>query len=338
MIIGLTGENCAGKGTVAEYLQAKGFEYYSLSDVVREALQKENKEIRRDNLIKKANELRQNDAGALAKEIIKRIEPNKKYVIDSIRNPLEVDELMKLKHFALVHVTAPARIRFERMVKRKRESDPKTYEEFMRIEEAERKNTDPKKQNLEATVARAKKTLVNDGAFSKLYDNINHLLAEISGDFVVERPSWDEYFMSIAQVVASRSNCMKRHVAAIIIRDKRIVSTGYNGTPRGVKNCNEGGCERCNNNTESGKNLADCVCSHGEENAIVQSAYHGIEIKGSTLYSTFSPCLLCTKMIINAGIQEVVYNAEYPLAQVSIKLLKEAGIVVRRFERDSRHS
>ncbi|MDO8554890.1 MAG: dCMP deaminase family protein [Candidatus Micrarchaeota archaeon] len=156
------------------------------------------------------------------------------------------------------------------------------------------------------------------------------MLAEVSGEFKVSRPSWDEYFMSIAQVVATRSNCMKRKVAAVIIKDKRIISTGYNGTPRGVRNCNEGGCARCNNFTESGKNLADCVCSHGEENAIVQASYHGIAIKESTLYSTYSPCLLCTKMIINAGIREVIYNADYPLAEQSFELLRNAGIVVRK--------
>ena len=333
MIIGLTGENCAGKGTVAEYLQKKGFVYYSLSDVVREALINEGTRITRDNLIKKANELRKNDAGALAKKIMEKIDQKKTMVIDSIRNPKEVETLKKIKQFTLVYVTAPAHIRFERMIARKRENDPKTLKEFMALEQAESVNKDTKKQNIEATVKLASKTIVNDGNFSKLYDNIDHILAEISGDFMVERPSWDECFMSIAQVVASRSNCMKRKVAAIIIRDKRIISTGYNGTPRGVKNCNEGGCERCNKNTESGKNLIDCVCSHGEENAIVQSAYHGIEIKGSTIYSTFSPCLLCTKMIINAGIQEVIYNAEYPLADISTQLLKEAGIVVRKFEK-----
>ena len=330
MIIGLTGENCAGKGTVTAYLKKKGFEYYSLSDVVRDVLAKEGKEITRDNLIKKANELRSKDASALAKSVVVKLKQNKNYVIDSIRNPFEANELMKLK-FTLVYVTAPAQLRFERMLARNREHDPKTFKEFLALENAERANKDEKKQNIEATAALASKILVNDGDFSKLYDNIDHLLAELNGDFMVERPSWDEYFMSIASVIASRSNCMKRKVAAIIIKDKRIISTGYNGTPRGVKNCNEGGCERCNTNTESGKNLADCVCSHGEENAIVQSAYHGIAIKGSSLYTTFSPCLLCTKMIINAGIGEVVYNAEYPLADQTIKLLKEAGIVVRKY-------
>ncbi|MCI0504035.1 dCMP deaminase family protein [Candidatus Micrarchaeota archaeon] len=136
--------------------------------------------------------------------------------------------------------------------------------------------------------------------------------------------------MGIAKVVASRSNCVKRKVAAVIVKDKRIISTGYNGTPRGTRNCSEGGCPRCNSFTESGKNLEECLCSHGEENAIVQASYHGISIKESTIYTTFSPCLLCTKMIINAGIKEVVYNVDYPMADTPLRLLRDAGVKVRQ--------
>jgi dCMP deaminase len=136
--------------------------------------------------------------------------------------------------------------------------------------------------------------------------------------------------MSIARVVASRSNCIKRKVAAIIVKDKRIVSTGYNGTPRGARNCNEGGCPRCNSMAPSGTALEECLCSHGEENAITQAAYHGTSLKGATLYTTFAPCLLCTKMIINSGISEVVYNQDYPLNERALGLLKECGVVVRR--------
>ena len=114
--------------------------------------------------------------------------------------------------------------------------------------------------------------------------------------------------MDIAKVVASRSNCMKRKVAAIIVRDKRVISTGYNGTPRGTVNCNEGGCPRCNGMAPSGTALDECLCSHGEENAIVQASYHGVSLKDAIIYSTFAPCLMCAKMIINSGIREVVYN------------------------------
>ena len=149
-----------------------------------------------------------------------------------------------------------------------------------------------------------------------------------------KRPNWDEYFLGIARVVALRSNCVKRKVAAVIVKDKRIISTGYNGTPRGVKNCNEGGCPRCNQMTSPGTKLDECLCSHGEENAITQSAYHGVNIKDATLYTTYSPCLLCTKMIINSGIREVVFNVDYPMGEVSMGLLKEAGIEVRKVKID----
>jgi dCMP deaminase len=145
-----------------------------------------------------------------------------------------------------------------------------------------------------------------------------------------ERPGWDEYFMGIARVVALRSNCVKRKVAAVVTLDRRIISTGYNGTPRGTRNCNEGGCPRCNDFALSGTNLAECLCSHGEENAITQAAYHGVTLRGATLYTTHCPCLLCTKMIINAGIAEVVYNADYPLSGASLDLLRESGVKVRQ--------
>lgn len=145
----------------------------------------------------------------------------------------------------------------------------------------------------------------------------------------MERPDWDNYFMEIAEVSARRSNCCRRHVAAVIVKDNRIISTGYNGTPRGIKNCYEGGCPRCNSDAPSGEKLGECICSHGEENAIVQAAYHGIAVKDSTLYTTYSPCLLCAKMIINAGIREVVYKQRYSIDDVSSRLLKEAGVKLR---------
>ncbi|MFH1282819.1 MAG: dCMP deaminase family protein [bacterium] len=148
---------------------------------------------------------------------------------------------------------------------------------------------------------------------------------------ISKRPDWDTYFLGIAKMVATRSNCSRRQIAAVICKDKRIISTGYNGTPRGIKNCNEGGCPRCSaDNIESGTRLDECFCSHAEENAITQAAYHGISVNNSTIYTTFSPCLICTKMIINSGIREVVYNHSYPLGESALKLLKEAKITVRK--------
>ncbi len=144
------------------------------------------------------------------------------------------------------------------------------------------------------------------------------------------RPDWDTYFMEIAKVVATRSNCCRRHVAAVVVKDHRIISTGYNGTPRGVTNCFEGGCPRCNSDIPSGEGLADCICAHAEENAIVQAAYHGISVKDSTIYTTYSPCPYCTRMIINSGITEVVYKDLYSIDKVSFDLLKQAGVHTRQ--------
>ena len=144
-----------------------------------------------------------------------------------------------------------------------------------------------------------------------------------------KRPGWDRYFMDIAQVAASRSNCSRRQVAAVIVRDHRVISTGYNGTPRGVRNCCDGGCPRCSSDAPSGTKLGDCLCSHAEENAIVQAACYGIAVKGATIYTTYSPCLQCAKMIINAGLVEVIYFQRYTIDDVSLALLREAGVTVR---------
>lgn len=145
----------------------------------------------------------------------------------------------------------------------------------------------------------------------------------------MKRPDWDQYFMDMAKVASSRSNCSRRHVGAVIVKDHRIISTGYNGTPRGVKNCDEGGCPRCASDTPSGSNLGDCICCHAEENAIVQAAYHGVSVKDAIIYTTFCPCLLCSKMIINAGISEVVFFEPYRFDDVSKSLFETVGIKFR---------
>ena len=146
-----------------------------------------------------------------------------------------------------------------------------------------------------------------------------------------DRPDWDTYFMDIAHVVKRRGNCCRRKVAAVVVADRRVVSTGYNGTPRGVRNCCDGGCERCSSDTPSGSGLSECICCHAEENAITQAAYHGTCVKGASIYCTLSPCLTCAKMIINAGIAEVIYDEKYEFSRQTRALLKEAGVACRQF-------
>ena len=144
------------------------------------------------------------------------------------------------------------------------------------------------------------------------------------------RPTWDEYFMEIAKVVAKRSNCSRRQVAAVIAKDNHILSTGYNGTPRGVKNCFDGGCPRCAGHAKSGTGLEECLCVHAEQNAICQAARYGVNISESTIYITISPCLTCAKLIINAGISEVVYGGDYTAFVSTVReMFREAGVKCR---------
>ena len=145
------------------------------------------------------------------------------------------------------------------------------------------------------------------------------------------RPGWDDYFMAIAQVVASRSNCLRRKVAAVIVKDRHLLSSGYNGTPRGVRNCFDGGCPRCAGATPSGKGLDECLCVHAEQNAICQAARYGVNVSGGTIYITLSPCLTCAKLIINAGIKEVVYGGDYTAFLGTVRsIFRQAGVKCRR--------
>ena len=180
--------------------------------------------------------------------------------------------------------------------------------------------------------ANGERVIIDDTSESDAWETLNRwILAAMRQQ---ERPGWDEYFMKIAQVASMRSNCIKRKVGAVIVRDRRIVSTGYNGTPRGTKNCNEGGCPRCNSLASSGTRLDECLCSHAEENAITQAAYHGTSLKDATLYSTFAPCLMCSKMIINSGIIEVIFNVDYPLNDTSFQLFEQASVKIRQHRLD----
>ncbi|MFH2027700.1 MAG: dCMP deaminase family protein [Nanoarchaeota archaeon] len=141
----------------------------------------------------------------------------------------------------------------------------------------------------------------------------------------MKRPLWDEYFMKIAMLVAERSTCRRHHVGAVIVKNKQILTTGYNGAAAGVKSCLELGCLRDENNIPSGERHEICRAIHAEQNAIIQAGLHGKNIEGATIYCTHSPCILCAKMLANAKIKRYVTYGEYP--DVSAKeLLKEVGI------------
>ncbi len=329
MIIGLSGRNASGKGVVAELLKSRGFYFFSLSDVIREEVRKRGGEVTRRRLIEVGNELRsEHGTDYLARQILARLQEDKNYVVDSFRHPDEVEVFRDRADFYLLVTEADPETRFARIKARGRESDPDRLEEFLALEKREEASAHAERQQLAASEQLADFRLLNNGSIPEFKQKVCQLLEKLMPN--LQRPDWDEYFIMLAKVAALRSNCVKRKVAAIIVRDRRVISTGYNGTPRGTRNCYEGGCPRCNSLAESGTQLEECLCSHGEENAITQAAYHGVSVKESTLYSTFAPCLMCAKMIINAGIREVVYNLDYPLNETSFKLLQEARILCRQ--------
>ena len=145
------------------------------------------------------------------------------------------------------------------------------------------------------------------------------------------RPSWDEYFMEITRLVVSRSTCLRRQVGAVVVKDKKILATGYNGAPSGLPHCLEVGCLREEMGIPSGERHELCRGLHAEQNAIIQAAYHGVSINGSTLYCTNLPCIICTKMLINAGIERVVYEQGYadPLAS---QMWEGSRVMVEQFQ------
>ncbi len=145
------------------------------------------------------------------------------------------------------------------------------------------------------------------------------------------RPGWDEYFLEIAAIVSKRSTCLRRKVGALIVKDRRILATGYNGTPSGIKHCAEVGCLRTKLKVPSGQRHELCRGLHAEQNALLQAALYGISLRESMLYVTHQPCIICAKMIINAGIKEVVIAGSYP-DEMAGEFLKEAGIKVRRLK------
>jgi len=145
------------------------------------------------------------------------------------------------------------------------------------------------------------------------------------------RPSWDEYFMEIVLQVSTRSTCLRRQIGALVVRDKRILATGYNGVPSGIRHCSEVGCLRDQLGIPSGERHELCRGLHAEQNAVIQAARAGTPIDGSTVYCTHQPCIVCAKILINAGIKEIVFAGDYP-DQMARDMLNEAGVTLRHWQ------
>jgi dCMP deaminase len=338
MIVGITGFFCSGKDTMAELLREKGFSHVSLSDIIREELAARGKPATIPNLTAVGNELRRDHgSGILAERALARTDFGRNWVVTSIRHPAEVAALRRRIDFVLLFVDAPQRIRFHRSLARGRPGDPATFAQFRAWEarQLDSHKGDPAAQAMAACRDLADEHLNNDKGLSELRAKVDAFVAGGLVEHFLPRPSWDEYFMMLAEVAAIRGNCLRRRIGAVIVRNRQILSTGYNGTPKGITNCSDGGCPRCAGHAASGSSLDECLCVHAEENAIVQAAANGVAIRGGTLYCTLSPCSYCAKSIINAGIVEVVYAGTYSLSPVTAALFKEAHVKLRQLRNPS---
>lgn len=330
MIIGLTGSLAAGKGVVAEYLKKKGFVYLSLSDELREYLKGRKIEITRENLQNHGNSLRaERGNDVLAKMVSDRIHTQqyKNAIVDGIRNPAEVLYLRaNLKHFFLVAVDAPAEVRFNRMLARSRESDPKTLKDFARVDARDKgKGEEKSGQQVGACMKLAKFVLINNGSLEEVNKKIDKLYYDLENK--VPRPTWDEYFMTFAKVAAEKSKDPSTKVGACIVDvEKRVVGLGFNGFP---KKCDDSLLPMARSGNFLETKYAYVV--HAEPNAILNSTK---STKDCKIYVTLFPCNECAKLIIQAGITEVIYLDDKYVGtdshKASVKLFSLAGVKTRK--------
>jgi dCMP deaminase len=346
MIIGITGTIGAGKGTIVEFLKKRGFKHYSARDFITEEIVRRGLPVNRDSMVVVANDLRARfGAGYVAESLYERAKSGGgDCVLESLRTVGEIESLRKKESFVLFAVDADPEIRYSRIAERKQNTDMVSFDEFLRQEEREMNSGDSNKQNLSACIERADYVFKNDWTISELYNKVSAVLDKLAGscccpvrensDSVKKRMNWDDYFMKIASVVAERSTCLRHNIGAVIVRDKRILSTGYNGAVAGAKDCLELGCKKDEMNVGSGIGAMEvCRAVHAEQNAIIQAALHGTSTKGATLYCTTIPCRMCAKEIINAGIKKVLTYSDYAGSLGSIDFLKENGVEFEKINR-----
>lgn len=246
----------------------------------------------------------------------------------SIHDGSIADTLSGRPWFILLHIDAPITIRWHRFRSRCAAAalTPPTLEQFVLRNDAHLYSP---ATNLSTLAARAQIKLLN--ATTSL-DTLHAALRALDlPDPARLRPTWDLYFMTLASLAARRSNCMRRQVGCVLVREKRIVSTGYNGTPRGIANCSDGGCARCNGVTAGGADLSACLCIHAEENALLEAGRDRVG-GGAVLYCNTCPCLTCSIKIVQVGITEVVYSQSYHMDAASAEVFGHAGVKLRQFK------
>lgn len=321
MIIAIAGTNGAGKDEAARYLEGKGFAHFSLSAELREIARQRGHEPTREYLQELGNELRAAHGEAyLTKLVLSRAGGSPRLIISSVRNLGELEPVRTTDGFKLLFIDAPVELRFERAKGRGRVGEGLTLEEFTALEEKEL-HAGAGKQNLAELREAASRVIVNDGTIEQLHRKLDEAVGDLTQR---RRLSWDEYFMQIARQVSTRSTCGRKRCGAVLVRDRVILSTGYNGSISGTPHCDDVG-----HMMENGH----CVRTiHAEMNAIAQAARNGINISGATLYVTASPCWECFKVLANAGIRRICYGEFYrnehvleAAAQIGVEMVDLSG-------------
>lgn len=321
-VIGLAGLLASGKGELVQKLKSEGYVQIRLSQFIEEELRTKGMPVTRETLITRGSQLRStygNDI--LAKKALERINQNTdvNYVIDGIRDPAEAKYLKEnLQKFTLIAVSASKETRMRRAIERRRDVDPQAEQRLIEAEARDRAiGVDECIQLADFVIKNERKTI------QELHKELDVVLTRA----YIKRPSWDEYFINLIKTIAQRATCDRGMSGAIIVKDKKILSTGYVGAPAGLPHCSEAGHLFRQMINEDGKVTTHCLrTAHAEQNAIVQAAKHGIAIEGATLYCKLTPCLTCAKMIINSGIKRVVAEKDYHVSGDSKDFFKQAGV------------
>ena len=329
--IGITGTLGAGKGTIVDYLvQNRGFVHFSVRAFLIEEIKRRGMEVNRDSMTLVGNDLRaQHTPSWIVEQLYEQAQASGcNCIIESVRTTGEVDALRGKPNFYLFAVDADPKVRYERAVLRGSETDHVSYETFLANEQREMDNPDPNKQNLRGCIERADFRFDNNGSIELLHQQVEQVLSQI----MYRRPSWDEYFMELANTASKRATCDRGRSGCVIVKDRQLLVTGYVGAPSGLPHCDEVGHLFRRTLEADGRVTTHCVRTvHAEQNAICQAARRGISLDGATLYCRMTPCRTCAMLIINCGIKRVVCERKYHAGSESEELFRQAGVQLEFF-------